>query len=140
VAHLPVDEPDPRKRMKRIVKETKKLKGSDQVKGTSALEELSDLTATALLTQFSRLAASRRSYNMVVTNVPGPPMPVFMNGARLIESYPLVPLFDNQALGIALFSYDGQLHWGFNADWDALPDLHEFVQLIEREFENLRKL
>ena len=47
--------------------------------------------------------------------------------------YPLVPLFANQALGIALFSYDGRLHWGFNADWDAMPDLHDLVQAVERE-------
>ena len=47
--------------------------------------------------------------------------------------YPLVPLFANQALGIALFSYDGRLYWGFNADWDAIPDLHELVEAVERE-------
>jgi hypothetical protein len=58
----------------------------------------------------------------------------------MLTSYPLVPLFENQALGVALFSYDGGLHWGFNADWDALPDLHEFVGAIEQEFEKLRKL
>ena len=88
----------------------------------------------------SRLAASRRSFNLVVTNVPGPPMPVFLNGARLLESYPLVPLFENQTLGVALFSYDQSLFWGFNADWDAVPDLHDFVRAIDREFETLRKL
>ncbi len=86
------------------------------------------------------MAASRRSYNLVVTNVPGPPMPVYMNGARLLETYPLVPLFTNQALGIALLSYDGGLYWGFNADWDAVPRLHDFVQAVQREYESLRKL
>jgi hypothetical protein len=47
--------------------------------------------------------------------------------------YPLVPLFSNQALGVALFSYDGWLYWGFNADWDAVPDLHDLVDAVERE-------
>jgi hypothetical protein len=47
--------------------------------------------------------------------------------------YPLVPLYQNQALGIALFSYDGRLWWGFNADWDALPDLHDIVEAIDTE-------
>ncbi|MCP5069619.1 MAG: DUF1298 domain-containing protein, partial [bacterium] len=55
-------------------------------------------------------------------------------------SYPLVPLFENQALGTALLSYDGALHWGFNADWEAMPELHDFVADIEEEFEGLRKL
>ena len=51
----------------------------------------------------------------------------------MLSCYPLVPLFANQALGIALFSYAGRLHWGFNADWDAMPDLHDFVLAVERE-------
>ena len=51
-----------------------------------------------------------------------------------------MPLFENQALGVALFSYDRSIHWGFNADWDAIPDLHDFVLGVEREFEVLRKL
>jgi len=44
-----------------------------------------------------------------------------------------VPLFTQQGLGIALFSYDGGLYWGFNADWDAVPDLHELVTDVGRE-------
>jgi len=104
------------------------------------LGQVSDWPTTSLLSGLSRMAASRRSYNMVVTNVPGPPMPVFVNGGRLLASYPLVPLFENQALGIALFSYDGGLHWGFNACWDAVPDLHDFVTAIDREFDVLLAL
>ena len=77
---------------------------------------------------------------MIVTNVPGPSRAVYLAGARMLASYPLVPLFANQGLGIALFSYCGGLHWGFNADWEAVPDLHDFVLAVEREFETLRKL
>jgi diacylglycerol O-acyltransferase / wax synthase len=73
----------------------------------------------------------------VVTNVPGPPVPLYLLGARLLHSYPMVPLFSNQALGIALFSYADGLYWGVNADWDALPDLHDFVEAIERGFQDL---
>ncbi len=137
---LPVSEPDPRVRMERIIEQTSARKSSGRSEGTELLEELSDWTLTSLLTGMSRLSATRRSYNMVVTNVPGPQFPVFLSGARLCESYPLVPLFENQALGIALFSYDESIHWGFNADWDAIPDLHDFVLAVDREFEVLRKL
>jgi WS/DGAT/MGAT family acyltransferase len=140
VVPSPVSEPDPRKRLAKVIEATTEVKKSDQIAGAEVLEELSDWTATAILTQFSRLAASRRAYNLVVTNVPGPPVPVFLQGSRMMESYPLVPLFSNQALGIALFSYDGVLHWGFNSDWDALTDLHDFVLSVEQEFETLRKL
>ena len=74
---------------------------------------------------------------MVVTNVPGPQGELRLLGARLEEVYPLVPLFSNQALGVALFSYRQTLFWGFNADWDAIPDLHELVDDVEEELEVL---
>jgi hypothetical protein len=67
-------------------------------------------------------------------------VPVYLAGARMEEIYPLVPLFSNQALGIALFSYDGGLFWGFHGDWDALPDLHDLVELVQLELETLQKL
>jgi WS/DGAT/MGAT family acyltransferase len=140
VVPLPVSEPDPRRRMQQITERTREIKASGRAEGTDLIEEISDWTTPSLLTGMSRLASSRRSSNLVVTNVPGPPHPVFMSGARMLESYPLVPLFDNQTLGVALFSYDKSLCWGFNACWDAVPDLHDFVQAIEREFETLRKL
>jgi hypothetical protein len=90
-----------------------------------------------LFARFARLGAQARPYNIVVTNVPGPPFAVALQGAAMREIYPLVPLFSNQALGIALFSYDGGLYWGFNADWDAVPDLHDVVIAVEQEFKEL---
>jgi len=140
VVPLPVDEGDARRRMASVSEETRRVKGSGAAEGTELLEEIGDWTSTGLLSQMSRMSAERRSYNVVVTNVPGPPLPVYLSGSRMLEIYPLVPLFSNQALGIALFSYDGGLYWGFNADWDAIPDLHDFVHMIETEFEALRKL
>ena len=137
---LPVAEADVRQRIARVSQETSRVKSSGAADGAELLEEIGDWTTTGLLTQMSRLSAARRAFNLVVTNVPGPPVPVYLSGCRMLETYPLVPLFSNQALGIALFSYDGGLYWGFNADWDALPDLHEFVGMIEGEFEALRKL
>ncbi len=140
VAPLPVDEPDERKRVERVIEETTELKQSGEAEGTEFLEQISDWTVPALLSALSRMSATRRAFNLVVTNVPGPNSPVYMNGAKLLESYPVVPLFENQALGLALMSYDGGLYWGFNSDWDVVPDLHDFVNDIEQEFELLRKL
>ncbi len=140
VAPLPVDEPDAKKRVERVTRETRELKRSGEAEGTDLLEQLSDWTAPALLSAMSKMIAERRAYNLVITNVPGLGYPVYMNGARMLASYPLVPLFENQGLGIALLSYEGGLYWGFNSDWDAVPDLHSFVTTIEQEFELLRKL
>jgi hypothetical protein len=52
---------------------------------------------------------------------------MYMVGARMLEMYPHVPLLDNLGLGIALLSYDGNIYWGFSADYDVVPDLDEFV-------------
>lgn len=139
MARLPVNESDATKRFARVVDVTRGLKGGQVVEGGEILEEISDWTATALFSGVARLAATTRSYNMVVTNVPGPPFEVQILDARMEEIFPLVPLFANQALGVALFSYDGGLFWGFNADWDAVPDLHDLVELVQQEFETLRK-
>jgi hypothetical protein len=74
----------------------------------------------------------------VVTNVPGPQIPLYLVGAELRECYPILALLPNQALGVALFSYAGKLCWGFNADWDLIPDLHDFVLAIEASFHELQ--
>ena len=86
-----------------------------------------------------RLASHLSPFNVVVTNVPGPPTPLYLLGARMLEAYPLVPLFTGQALGIALFSNAGKLFWGFNADWEALPDLHDLVAAVDASFAELQK-
>ncbi len=139
VVRLPLAERDPRQRLQRVIEATRELKGSKQALGVKTLEEVSDWTFTTLFTAFARLAARSRPYNIVVTNVPGPQFTSYFLGAPMRAVYPLVPLYRNQALGIALFSYDGRLFWGFNADWDAVPDLHDLVDAVGTEFESLRR-
>jgi hypothetical protein len=139
-ARLPVAEPDPLRRFERVVETTRALKASHQGRGTELLETIADWTAKEVLAGLALLTARQLAYNVVVTNVPGPPFPVYLLGARMLEVYPLVPLFTGQGLGIALFSYEGNLFWGFNADWDALPDLHDLVLAVQGELETLRKL
>ncbi|GIV04218.1 MAG: diacylglycerol O-acyltransferase [Fimbriimonadales bacterium] len=133
VVDLPVGEADPVARLRRVTDETVRLKSSAQAEGAATLEALSDRTVTSLFVTFARLAATTHSYNMIVTNVPGPKGPLYLLGSKMLEIYPVVPLFSDQALGVALMSYDGGLFWGFNSDWDAVPDLHDFVASVERE-------
>jgi diacylglycerol O-acyltransferase len=137
VARLPLEERDPRLRLQRVSQTTRELKGSRQALGVRTLEEISDWTVTTLFSAFVRLSTLSRPYNVVVTNVPGPQVPTYFLGAPTQAVYPLVPLNRGQALGIALFSYNGGLFWGFNADWDAVPDLHELVEAVKKEYELL---
>ncbi len=137
VATLPVGARTPAERLRLVRETTGRLKSSKQSYGTEVLEEISDWTIPMLFTEYARLGARTRAYNMVVTNVPGPPAPVYLLDAEMLASYPLVPLYTDQALGIAIFSCSGGLFWGFNADWDAVPDLHELVTFVEEEFAEL---
>ena len=70
----------------------------------------------------------------MVTNVPGPQQPLYLLGARLESLYSQVPIAENTALGIALVSYAGKLCWGFNADYEAVPDLELVADAVERSF------
>ena len=94
---------------------------------------------SGLFIQLARFSSVARPFNLLVTNIPGPQLKAFMLGSPLEQVYPLVSLFKNQVLGIALFSYDGGLYWGLNSDWDAVPDLHHFVGYLAENFEGLRK-
>ena len=138
-ASLPLGEPEPRRRLAQVVEAMGEVKASRQVGGMELMEEISEWGLTRLFTQFARLTAISRPFNVVVTNVPGPQIEAYLLGSPLREAYPLVPLFKNQALGIALFSYHGGLFWGLNADWDALPDLHVLVEALALDFQELQK-
>ena len=140
VVPLPIDEPDAQARYRRVMAEMQKQKTSHVAQGGELIEELADWTVTGVLTQIINLAARRLAWNIVVTNVPGPQLPLFLLEAPLRQAYPMVPLYKQQGVGVALFSYDGGLFWGFNADWDALPDLHDLVEALCVEFAAIEQL
>jgi WS/DGAT/MGAT family acyltransferase len=139
LANLPMNEADPVCRLQHVVETMRAAKASHQVLGAEIIEEVSDWTFASLLVAFARLALSRHPYTIDVTNIPGPRTPAHLLGAELREIYALTPLVRDQALAIALFSYNGVMHWGFNADWEALPALHDLVETFEAEFEALQR-
>lgn len=139
LATLPLEEADPWQRLLRIVDTTHELKASGQVGGAQLVERLAELIPYRVAATFERLATNRTPGNLVVTNVPGPQVTVYMLGAAMSASYPIVPLAPSQALGVALYSYDGRLCWGLNADWDALPDLHDIEETVLEEFDALQQ-
>jgi len=139
LATLPLEEADPWLRLLRIIDTTHALKGSGQASAGELLERVLEVVPYPLVAPVARWGARRQVANIVVTNIPGPTKPVYLLGCRMQASYPVVPLGATQALGVALFSSDGVLYWGFNSDWDALPDLHDFEEEIQLEFEALQK-
>ena len=135
---LPVGERDPRRRLAKISAITASLKRAGGAAGTDVLMRLADWTGPVGIALGVRLAERMSPYNLIVTNVPGPQFPLYLLDARLLQAYPLVPLFENQGLGIALFSYDGQLCWGLNADRDLVPDLRTLADDVVESFAELQ--
>jgi len=135
---LPLDERDPVQRLRRVTEVSRERKASGQSLGMQTLSGVMEISDT-LTAWLAGIANHSHAVNLVVTNVPGPQFPLYLLGARLIDAYPVVPLAASQALGVAIFSYDGSLHWGFNADWDRLPDLHDFAIAIGTSFDTLAK-
>ncbi len=127
VLPLPLDEDDPRDRLRRISERTSELKESRSAVGAEMLTQVAEWTPSNLLALGARNVTRLLPFNLVVTNVPGPQFPMYMAGAQMLEVFPHVPLAGNLGLGIALLSYDGRIHWGFNADYDVVPDLEDFV-------------
>jgi len=72
-----------------------------------------------------------------VTNVPGPQVPLYAAGAKMIEMFPIVPLAKNQALSIGVTSYDGGVYFGLNADRDAMSDVDVVAGMVEESLEEL---
>ena len=121
IVRLPVEQAEPVARLEAIHAVTRELKDSKQALGVEMMMKAAEWTPGVLMSLGARAASG--PINMIVTNVPGPQFPLYMLGAKLLASYPQVPLLEGTGLGVALFSYDGKLCWGFNADYEMLPDL-----------------
>jgi diacylglycerol O-acyltransferase len=122
-APLPVGVENPADCLHQITAAMEDLKKSGQAVGAQVLTNLAGFAPPTILSQAARLQARQPFFNLVVTNVPGPQFPLYLLGRRLQVLFPVVPLAQRQALGIAVMSYDGHLGFGLLGDFDALPDL-----------------
>ncbi len=122
-APLPVGIEDPVEQYRAIRDSASVVQGTREAVDARTLTELSGFASPTIMSQAARLQQSQRFFNLVVTNVPGPQVPLYLLGRRLLALYPVVPITGRQALGIAVMSYDGRLGFGLLADYDALPDV-----------------
>lgn len=136
---LPVGEPDPLVRLTQLTYAMAAHKESGQSVGADALIALSGFAPPTLHALGARAANSftRRLFNLVVSNVPGPQFPLFAGGARMREIFPIVPLAAGQAVSIGLTSYDGNVFFGLNADRGAMGDIDTMAALIEESLGEL---
>ncbi len=138
-APLPVGVENPAECLQQISRAMENLKASGQAVGAQVLTNLAGFAPPTILSQAARLQARQRFFNLVVTNVPGPQFPLYVLGRRLRVLYPVVPLAQRQALGIAVMSYDGHLGFGLLADFDALPELESIADDLKRSIASLAR-
>ncbi len=140
-AELPVDIDDPVLRLHTIAEQMKDLKDSKQALAGGALTSMSGFAPPMLLALGMRLAtrAGQRNVNTVTTNVPGPQFPLYAAGRRMIRAFPYVPLGGQMRLGVAIFSYNGEVNFGITGDYDSTPDIDVLAGGIEDGMTQLLK-
>lgn len=127
---LPVHLREPSDRLSEVVHQMAELKGSGYAGGTDALLRSVSLLPGPIKGGVARVAASPRTYNLTVSNVPGPTVPLYAAGARVQSIHPLIPITEGHSLSIGVLSYGGKLHFGVYADPEALPQAGRLEDLL----------
>jgi WS/DGAT/MGAT family acyltransferase len=136
---LPVGEPNPRVRMARLGYAMRGVGAPGRSVAAESLIALTGFAPPTLHALGARAARglSRRLFNLVVTNVPGPQVPLYAAGGLMLEVFPVVPLARGQGLSIGMTSYNGTVFFGLNADRDSVADVDVLADLIEQQVEEL---
>lgn len=136
---LAVGEPNPIMRLSHIAHATEMHARQSPGVRARTLVRLAGFAPASLHALSVRTASAYppRAFNLMVTNAPGPQVPMYVGGARMLEMYPVSPLLRNQALSIGLTSYDGTVYYGFNGDRDAMPDIAVVPAMLYESMEEM---
>lgn len=129
---LPVGEPDVLIRLRSVAHDMRRQVGGNRVLGADALAELAGFAPPTLHHMGVRLAdaASRRVFNLIVSNAPGPQHPLYVGHARVVATYPVTPLSAGQALSVSVTSYDGAVFYGLNGDRTVMADIEQLAGFV----------
>ncbi|MGH2837777.1 MAG: wax ester/triacylglycerol synthase family O-acyltransferase [Thermoleophilaceae bacterium] len=134
---LPCDEPDPLRRVREVARAMGVRKEVKEPEGADVLMRLAGYTPRTLQRVVSRLVSSPRSFDIVVSNIPGPPEPLWMLGCPLEEAYPIVPFADSHSLSVGLTTVCDEAFLGLYVDRRALPGADRLAELVDAEFDEL---
>lgn len=138
-ADLPVGVADPARRLRKIGAVTKELKSSHQAVAATRLINTAQWTPPTLHGLAARLVARQRFANLIVSNVPGPQVPLYLHGAQLMVAYPVMPLGPTLGLAVAVTSLSGTMGFGFTGDWDQVPDIDVLPKGLLESMTELKK-
>jgi diacylglycerol O-acyltransferase len=127
---LPVYVEDPVARLRVVRHAMDGLKESKQAVGAEVLTGMQSFAPPTIFAQASRLNFSTRLFNLLVTNVPGPQVPLYVLGRRLRDLFPVAFLPKRHGLAVAVMSYDGGMDFGLLGDYDAMPDLEQLGEMF----------
>jgi diacylglycerol O-acyltransferase len=134
---LPVYVEDPVRRLEIVRRGMEGLKQSKQALGAEVISRFNDFAPPTLLAQASRINFSTRLFNLIVTNVPGPQIPLYVLGRELEDLFPVAFLPPHHALAVAIMSYNGRINFGLLADYDAMEDVDMIANGISESLDDL---
>lgn len=134
---LPVYVEDPVARLRTVREAMDGIKSSKKALGAEVISRFNDFAPPTLLAQASRVNFSTRLFNLIVTNVPGPQIPLYVLGRELLDIFPVAFLPENHALAIAIMSYNGKIDFGLLGDYDSMEDITFVAESIEAEIKQL---
>jgi len=136
---LPVDEADPLRRVKLIRWQTERLRSPDAIVGRDALMRSVGMLPEPLRTQAARFAASSRTFNLTISNIVGPRVPLYAAGARVEEIYPVIPLSDAHGLAVGVLSYGSYLHFALHVAPRSLVEAGDLPRLVGAAISELER-
>jgi diacylglycerol O-acyltransferase / wax synthase len=135
---------DPVERLETVIEGMRLAKEQEELIGVATLTDWTEFTFPALIGRAARLTASTRVfdrvrplYNVTVSNIPGPPFPVFLAGARMVGMYPLGPVTEGIGLNMTVMSYCGIVYFGLNACRESVPALAEIPKMLHESLDEL---
>lgn len=134
---LPVYIEDPAARLRTVREAMEGIKSSKKALGAEVISRFNDFAPPTLLAQAARINFSTRLFNLIVTNVPGPQIPLYVLGRELLDVFPVAFLPENHALAIAIMSYNGRIDFGLLGDYDLMEDMALIAEGIEAEVKQL---
>jgi diacylglycerol O-acyltransferase len=142
---LHTDIADPRARLEAVVETTRIAKGSQQALGAHALQQMSSVLPGALFglalranAEIGQRTGTTGMLNTQISNIPGPPVPLYCAGAKLLKMYGLGPVVTGAALIHVVMSYCNQVTFSFTSDRDIMPEPAHYAEALSTSFEELR--
>ena len=137
---LPLDIEEPLERMRFVIKKTGEMKTARVAEGINVFSALLGMVPASMQALLGSMASSPIPvFNTVCTNVPGPQIPLYVTGKKMVAWYPYVPIGFNMGVGCAIMSYDQKLFFGLTSDTGVVPDVERLKEFLEEAFAELRE-